>query len=326
MSRVPFANVGAESGAYAPVTAAPQGRAARHPASPAPVLRLARAFEELVEDPPWEWLERAVGLVPWLSTDAAVSEALARRVPYAAAAPAIVRVVHDKAFAVRVARDKDLDPGVADLAVILEPDELSPARIFAIADEWPRWAWRSFTVKPRWGTSGRGRSSGKDGRLAPPRGRVFSPSGVVVEPWLDRAMDLSSLWHVDVHGEPHLLGVTQPKMRAAGVYLGCDVVVPEGGAFARTPVAGTRWDEPVVDKARVVVEAAAAAGYRGPCGVDAFVWRDDDGALHLRGAVELNARFTAGHVALGLVQARGPAPGARFRFRLDVDEMLEELR
>jgi hypothetical protein len=130
-------------------------------------------------------------------------------------------------------------------------------------------------------------------------------------------MDLSTLWFVDEHGEPHVVGVTQPKMRGAGVYLGCDVVATDVGLMA-----GTKWDEPAIERARVVVEAAAGAGYRGPCGVDAFTWRDEAGEVHLRGVVELNARFTAGHVALGLIKRRSPKAGERFRFRLDNDDVL----
>jgi hypothetical protein len=139
----------------------------------------------------------------------------------------------------------------------------------------------------------------------------------VLEPWLERVLDLSSLWIVDEGGALELVGLTRQVLRGAGVYLGCDIERTERGL-----VAGTAWDERVEDKARLLVEAAAAAGFRGPCGVDAFVYRDHQGELRLRGAVELNARFTAGYVALGLMKARGLPVGARAAFRLDRDDVL----
>jgi len=52
--------------------------------------------------------------------------------------------------------------------------------------------------------------------------------------------------------------------------------------------------------------AARERGYAGPAGVDAFVFADPEapgaGAPILRPVVELNARFTAGTVTIGLVR------------------------
>ena len=174
-------------------------------------------------------------------------------------------------------------------------------------------------------TAGRGRVAGRDGRF-----RFTNPEGLttfrlrggaVVEPWLPRIVDLSSLWHIDERGEPHLLGSTAQQTTGSGIYRGCNVVMTDLG-----PSAGTiAWDDLVVERARVVVEAAAAASYRGPCGVDAFIYGDNDtGRPTLRGAVELNARFTAGHVALGLIaddprRLRATADGRRVLDRLTAE-------
>jgi hypothetical protein len=46
----------------------------------------------------------------------------------------------------------------------------------------------------------------------------------------------------------------------------------------------------------------ADAGYHGPLGVDAFVYRDVDGALKLRPVVEVNPRFTMGRLALAIAR------------------------
>jgi hypothetical protein len=64
-----------------------------------------------------------------------------------------------------------------------------------------------------------------------------------------------------------------------------------------------RADAELRAAALTIARAAAAAGYWGPCGVDAFAYRDpESGGESLRPVVELNARFTLGSVALG--QAR----------------------
>jgi hypothetical protein len=54
--------------------------------------------------------------------------------------------------------------------------------------------------------------------------------------------------------------------------------------------------------ARVVGEAAVREGFWGPCGIDAFVYKDPENGELLRPLVELNARFTTGWIALGILQ------------------------
>ena len=314
--RIAFPNLGAEDGSAV---------SARRTAGP--VERLRAAWIDLVEDPPWPWLARADGIVPWLSTMDALVAAQRAGLALWGAAPHIATFVHDKAFAVRTCAERGLDGALAALVHALEPEEVSVYGIERLVARWPAWAQRNFTVKPRWGTSGRGRVAGVNGALQQVDGagaaerfaqRMRERRGAVVEPWFTRVADLSSLWFVDEHQEPHLIGVTEQLTRRAGVYLGCDVVITDVG-----PMAGTAHDEDAIERARVIVEAAAREGYRGPCGVDAFVFRDPVTELPaLRGVVELNARFTAGHVALGLIARQEPRPGARFRFRLDRSDVI----
>ena len=54
------------------------------------------------------------------------------------------------------------------------------------------------------------------------------------------------------------------------------------------------------------------AGYAGPVGVDAMVYRKTNGDLGLRHVVEVNVRFTMGRVALELLR-RFPNRTGRFR-------------
>ena len=307
--RVAYANLGAEEGRPAPAVG--------------PVERLAKAWASLVDEPPWDWLAKAHGLVPWLSTDEAALEAHARQLPLWGSPPDVVSTVHDKAFAQRIAREHRIDPHLLEHVLVFD-EGVTSEEIEAHVSTWPVWARTSFTAKPRFGTSGRGRIIGRNGRLLgrPSFGgkrRGGHQGGCIVEPWLDRMVDLSSLWFIDDLGAPMLLGTTRQVVRPSGAYLGCDIVADGGRLWS-----GSDHDDEMVEKAHILVTEAGRAGHRGPCGVDAFVYRNIEGDLLLRGAVELNARFTAGHVGLGLVM-RLRQSGAH-RFRLDTDEVLTTAR
>ena len=57
-----------------------------------------------------------------------------------------------------------------------------------------------------------------------------------------------------------------------------------------------------------------AAGYLGPLGIDAFIYRDAGGSLHLKPVVEINLRHTMGRLTLELI--KHAAPGSVGEFRL----------
>ena len=73
------------------------------------------------------------------------------------------------------------------------------------------------------------------------------------------------------------------------------------------PRTGLPEEEALREAGGVTGVRAAAAGYRGPCGLDAFAFRSpEDGARIFRPLVEFNARFTMGIVVLGLVRRALP--------------------
>lgn len=295
----PFSNLGAEEGSSVSAL----------PGDSTPVGRLALHFEAVVRRPPWRSLGDVDGVVPWLSTAEAVAFARARDMRVWGAPPDVVRKLHDKGWAARVARAQDLvDDELAAMITVLEPEELADSRLVedAIA-RWPAWARDDATLKPRWGTSGRGRVRVRlgvvDAAARNGLATLQARGGAVLEPWLARVHDLSSQWLVDEGGEVRLLGCTRQIVRPSGVWLGCEVVHDDDGQGS-----GTAWDQALVSKARPLVAQAAQAGYVGVCGVDAFTWLHPraaaGGAERLRGVVELNARFTGGAVALAAVYSK----------------------
>jgi uncharacterized ferritin-like protein (DUF455 family) len=311
-----LANLGAEEGERAErAQRAPQPRA------------LTALWRSLWDEPPaFAWLPRA-GAAAWLN-DVRAEEAAREAGCALFGAPAhVVRAVHDKAFSWRVACRASLAPPLLRAMIaVLEPAELrAPDAVRAIGARvarWPAWAQRSFILKPRIGTSARGRASGGstgDTRWQRALPRLADRGGAVLEPWLARSWDASAQLFVHAGGEVELLGTLAQDVTPAGAPIGHRGAIDASGAIS----SGLACDAELRDAALHLARAASAAGYRGPCGVDSFGFRDpQSGSEIVRAVVELNARFTLGTVAIGLVAralrsgAVGPPRPARFALAL----------
>ncbi len=172
----------------------------------------------------------------------------------------------------------------------------------------------AVVVKAIYGSSGRGQIHCRGGQLrAEQRGRlenILRQQGkVVVEPWLDKVVDLSLHFDVGAEGETAVAGWTRFFTDGRGQYRGSFVgsltagldeevkrfLYGDGRDARRLPKLGEQLAEWLVEPLR-------AAGYQGPVGVDAMVYRDRD-RLRLKPIVEVNPRTTMGRVALKLQQA-----------------------
>ena len=317
-----FANLGAEEGeGWTRMAAHPRVRAAARlwsasfagsaravgPMAPARA-ELCGALAHDASRPALELCDSGAELVPWLSTAEAEAWAEREQVPLHAPPAAVVARVHDKAFALDSARaHRLLEPELADALLALGPDELGATdtvrcRIESAIARWPAGLASSFVLKPRFGTSGRGRLAGRDGRLDPEalRGnlpRLRARGGCVVEPWLRRVEDLSAQLWVVAPDDVRLLGTLVQVVTPAGVPIGHLARLDRDGRAA----SGSAWDDELRGAALALGRAAASLGYTGPCGLDAFSYRTPDGAERFRSVVELNARFTSGTSALALV-------------------------
>ncbi len=317
-----FANLGAEEpDAWLGMSGHPRVRTAARlwaslfPASATPcgpgassAPRLAGALARDGELPAFPFCAPGEVLVPWLATDEAELLARSEGVPFAAAPAAIVRRVHDKAFAHRVARASALVPSALEAAaLVFEPGELVDAdavrcRIEAELASWPLALRARFVVKPRLGTSGRGRIDGASGRIDATRlagalERLRACGGALVEPWLERTLDLSAQLFVAGPDDVRVLGTLRQVLTRNGGPTGHAGRIDRAGRVD----SGTTWDAPLRAAACVLGAEAARAGFTGACGLDAFVFRAEDGSEILRPVVELNARYTMGTVAIGLV-------------------------
>ncbi len=293
--------------------------------------RVGLLWRTLFAPPAFDWLPGSERAVAWLNTEPARREASECGLELFGASPAVVRRVHDKAFAHGVALREGLVPPVLrDAIAVLEPEDLTGDRLAEVVAHLPAWARARFTLKPRFGGSGRGRVAGSDGRTDTPalRGaleRLATRGGALLEPWLPRSEDLSAQLFVAPDGALRLLGTTRQVLTPAGLYRGQRGWVDHRGRI----VSGSDDDETLRTAAASVALAAHEEGFSGPCGVDAFHFRAPGGETTLRPVVELNARFTVGTVVLGLVRRRldelrtrlALTPGERraFLFLLDTE-------
>ena len=171
----------------------------------------------------------------------------------------------------------------------------------------------SVVVKAIYGSSGRGQIHCRRGELrTEQRGRLENmlrqQGQVVVEPWLDKVVDLSLHFDVGTKGTA-VAGWTRFLTDGRGQYRGSFVgsltagldeevkrfLYGDGRDARRLPKLGEQLAE-------WLAEPLHAAGYQGPVGVDAMVYRDRD-RLRLKPIVEVNPRTTMGRVALKLQQA-----------------------
>ncbi|MDA8563275.1 ferritin-like domain-containing protein [Mariniblastus sp.] len=180
-------------------------------------------------------------------------------------------------------------------------------------------------IKQDLATSGRGQRRLKSNESLTKADQQWIASALthgpcVVEPYLDRVLDLSYLWRLD-HGETDakFLGWTRPIVtegrRYAGARLGdlfsdCEVEVRKFLLADRC----VRLRKLADWLQQYLVPELSSVGFEGPFGVDAIVYRDQDQQLRLKPMVELNPRMTMGHVALAL--ERKLAPGVRAKFRI----------
>ena len=160
---------------------------------------------------------------------------------------------------------------------------------------------------------------------------LLTRGDAVVEPELDRVVDLSFLWHLPQgKNETKFLGWTRPLVTAGRRYEGtrltnlftdCDADVKRfllAGRCERLQQTATWIQDHVLPE---LIERQ----FSGCFGVDALVCRDGSGQLKIKPIVELNARTTMGHVALKLAKRIAPSVMAELRIltKSQYDRLIE---
>jgi len=144
---------------------------------------------------------------------------------------------------------------------------------------------------------------------------------LVVEPWLERALDFSvQLEMTDdglkLCGYTGLINDAKGQFRANTAAPGHQKKIPADliALFPEPPDIAQRLHALYAEVFALLEEALRRASYLGPVGIDAFAYRDSDGKIRLKPIVEINPRYTMGRVTVELM--KHVAPGSRGEFRL----------
>jgi hypothetical protein len=142
-----------------------------------------------------------------------------------------------------------------------------------------------------------------------------------VEPWLDRLLDFSAQLEMAATGLK-LCGYTGLLNDARGQFQGnwaepkFDKSFPAAvlASLQVTPRAGNEIQLFFGALFESLEAELRPTGFLGPLGIDAFVYREADGAVKLKPVVEINPRYTMGRVTVELM--KHVCPGSYGLFRL----------
>lgn len=280
-------------------------------------------------------------LLAWINTPGAERQAHELRRELRGPSPSVVTAVHHKGFAQEQAGALGLLPAcLAGTIAVLSADLCSDAsaaerQVMQMICNWPDWLASSagaehsgerrlhFVLKPALGTSGRGRVHGQvllktDGTrtIASPLSttawvELSRRGGAILEPWLSRRGDYSVQLAIarpdGGRATPRVswLATTTQVLTPSGQIRGNRGLLLENGditLLADDPATADALSSALLRAALPIAEAAAARGYYGIAGIDAFTFVGPEGRPVLRPIVELNARFTTGTVAVGLLR------------------------
>jgi hypothetical protein len=163
-------------------------------------------------------------------------------------------------------------------------------------------------AKAPYGSSGRnmlrfragGFEAGQEGRI----GKLIARQGcLIVEPWLERVADFSAHFHRE--DKLRFLGLSRLLNDERGQYAGSLLGKPFRGLDREVMSFLSRLGRKGLysyceEMGQLLEEKLGAFDYRGPLGVDLFVYRDLRGELKLRPVCEVNFRYTMGRLALKL--------------------------
>ena len=146
---------------------------------------------------------------------------------------------------------------------------------------------------------------------------------LVIEPWLERVVDFSVQLEMDpgpeglrLCGYTGLINDAKGQFQANTASPGYQKKIPAAvlGCFATPADIANRCHMLFAEIFTRLEAEFRRVNYRGPAGLDAFVYRDATGACRLKPIVELNPRYTMGRVTLELM--RQTTQGSHGRFEL----------
>jgi phosphoribosylaminoimidazole carboxylase (NCAIR synthetase) len=111
--------------------------------------------------------------------------------------------------------------------------------------------------------------------------------GLLAEPWVEIERELNLHGWLARDGGVRLGRPCTQRVDRWRAWLGSEPLDPGGLSFA--------WRSALETAAERAAEALFRAGYFGPFGIDAYIWRTPAGGRELNALGELNARYTMGY-------------------------------
>jgi hypothetical protein len=150
---------------------------------------------------------------------------------------------------------------------------------------------RDWRLKRAFGMAGRGQRKVSPGAISEANRRFLEASiareeGIQIEPNVAIVRELGIHGLVDRDGSTRVGRLVEQQCDEHGQWKGTSIAADVDAVTAET----------MADEARRVGRALFDAGYWGPFGIDAFVYRDSSGALALQPRSEINARYSMGFV------------------------------
>ncbi len=213
----------------------------------------------------------------------------------------VVRNLNNRSFCAEMANRYGFGvPGSTFCSVMKEVEEAVKA-----VDAFP------LVIKPAFGGSGFGlRISDNPDELTKELGtaaRYLAHGGLVIEPWLRRVADLSTVTLISPEGVVDKVRFERQGVNGHGSFYG--IYCSESDPRLE------KWKPQLGEVTRILSEEIFARGYFGPVGIDSFVYIDPaTGSERLACAIEINARYTMGFLAQQLRDRIAPGKHTLFRF------------
>ena len=136
---------------------------------------------------------------------------------------------------------------------------------------------------------------------------------LMAEPFLDKVHDLAFLFQID-QGEINYLGISRFFTDLKGQYQGNNL----GGFPSDIPDEEKEFLEWAVTIlpglfTRIFHESGLTETYSGPLGIDTLIFKDNAGRLKINPCLEINWRFTMGHISIEIEKYLHPASYGIFR-------------
>ena len=145
-------------------------------------------------------------------------------------------------------------------------------------------AWR---VKRSWGFAGRGQRIVRPGEDRSFLKSWIDEGGVMIEPNVDVVRELGMHAMLDVSGAFSCGALVEQTCDAAGAWIATTRVREDDAS-------GERLRDALREQIEIVARALHREKYFGPFGVDAFEYRDREGARRFQPRGEINARYSMG--------------------------------